>query len=400
MAVRWHAAGEGVTLRAVRARSRIPAIVDVATVRGFAQLAVDATLGVARIVEGVHASVLRSTGLPLAGARGRTQGLTGFVYRGVRGTTRVVGTGVAAALKALERKIAVRDADGESEPSPAWRAALNGVLGDHLAASDNPLALPMTLRRSARVANESSDRVLLLVHGLCMTDGHWRTVRDGRVVDHGADTAAELGHVPIHVRYNTGLAIAANGRALSARLDALCAEWPVPLRRIDVLAHSMGGLVLRSACAHAEQTGARWRSVLRHVVFLGTPHGGAPLERIGHAVDRLLAATPWSAPFAAIGGVRSAGILDLRHGLAHHPLPEGVLCHAVAGTLASRSDSPGARLVGDGLVPTASALGRSRVATRALAFARESRLVVHGTGHFDLLASERVGARIRAWLAV
>ena len=370
---------------------------DVATLTGIAQLAVDATVGVARVVEGVHASVLRSTGLPLADEHGRTRGLTGLVYRSVRGTARAVGGGLAAALRAIERSGAGRDAADGPERYTAWRAALNGVLGDHLAASGNPLALPMTLRRCA--SGESGERVLLLVHGLCMSDGDWRTARDGDVVDHGADTASRLGHVPIHVRYNTGLAIAANGRALSERLEALCRESSVPIRRIDVIAHSMGGLVVRSACAQAEQAGARWRKQLRHVVFLGTPHDGAPLERIGHAVDRLLAATPWTSPFARIGRVRSAGILDLRHGLSDVPLPEGVQCHAVAGTLASRSDGLGARLVGDGLVPLASALGRSRDATRTLAFRRGSRFVAHGTGHFDLLASERVGARIRAWLA-
>ena len=54
--------------------------------------------------------------------------------------------------------------------------------------------------------------------------------------------------------------------------------------------------------------------MLREIVFLGTPHHGAPLERAGHGVDVLLDATPFSRPFAQIGKLRSAGILDLRHG--------------------------------------------------------------------------------------
>lgn len=374
----------------------------VSTLRGIAQLATDATVGVARVVEGVHASVLRSTGLPLANAGGPTRGVTGFVYGAVRGTARAVGSGVGAALGAIERAISVDD--DESTRDVAWRAALNGVLGDHLAATGNPLALAMTLRHAGRPWSPArliapGPRVLLSIHGLCMSEIHWRTERDGRVVDHRADVAAALGHVPIDARYNTGLAIAANGRELSRQLDDLCRDWPVPIERIDVIAHSMGGLVLRHACIHADATDAPWRAKLRNVVFLGTPHFGSPLERAGHGVDRLLAATPWSAPFAGLGKARSAGIVNLRHGLRDVALPIGVACHAVAATLASRSDSRVRRYVGDGLVPLESALGRHRDPARSLAFPRASQHIAHGTGHIELLASERVGARIRAWLA-
>lgn len=379
-----------------------PRTMRISTLRGIAQLATEATLGVARVVEGVHAGVLRTTGLPLAGEGGPTRGVTGFVYGAVRGTARAVGSGVGAALGAVERAVGVDDGD-ESPRDVAWRAALNGVLGDHLAATGNPLALAMTLRHAgspwspARLVAPGPS-ALVSIHGLCMSDVHWRTERDGQVVDHSRDAVNALGHVPIDVRYNTGLAIATNGRELSRRLDELCRDWPVSLQRIDVVAHSMGGLVLRHACIHAEATGAPWRARLRHVVFLGTPHFGSPLERAGHGVDRLLAATPWSAPFASLGRARSAGIVDLRHGLRDVPLPAGVSCHAVAATLASRGDSALRRYVGDGLVPLESALGRHREPARSLAFPRRSQLIAHGTGHIELLSSARIGARIRAWL--
>ena len=58
----------------------------------------------------------------------------------------------------------------------------------------------------------------------------------------------------------------------------------------------------------------RWPARLDDLVFLGTPHHGAPLERAGNWVDLLLGATPYAAPFARLGKLRSAGITDLRHG--------------------------------------------------------------------------------------
>ncbi|MFO1212234.1 MAG: hypothetical protein U1E74_06715 [Paenacidovorax caeni] len=48
------------------------------------RLATQATAGVARIVEGVHQSVLGTMGLPGAAEAGRTRGLTGMVYHQYR----------------------------------------------------------------------------------------------------------------------------------------------------------------------------------------------------------------------------------------------------------------------------------------------------------------------------
>ena len=76
----------------------------------------------------------------------------------------------------------------------------------------------------------------------------------------------------------------------------------------------MGGLVSRSACNVAEQTNMAWRSKLKNIVFLGTPHHGAPLERVGNWIDTTLGSNRVTKPFAAIGQIRSSGITDLRYG--------------------------------------------------------------------------------------
>ena len=123
--------------------------------RGVAQLATQATKGVATIAEGVHQSVWGTMGI--SGAKTaktkapQTGGLTGLIYKSVRGITGLVGKGLDASLAKLEPLFKLADAAApESYERAAVVAALNGVLGDTLAATQNPLATPMTLRSQGR----------------------------------------------------------------------------------------------------------------------------------------------------------------------------------------------------------------------------------------------------------
>jgi len=303
-------------------------------------------------------------------------------------------------------------------------AVLNGVLGDHLAASGNPLAIPMALRHDgqtltlrsealAQALPQARPRVLLLLHGLCMHPLQWR--RNGH--DYGAALAAEAGFTLLHLHYNSGRHISTNGLELADRLQALQQAWPVPLEEIVVLAHSMGGLLARSACRQAQVRGDSWLPLLTRMFFLGTPHHGAPLERGGHWIDTLLGASPYTAAFSRLGKLRSAGITDLRHGslldedwtgsdrFAHGhdtrtpvPLPAGVACYAMAGALRRGNGALDNTLLGDGLVPVDSALGRHKQAARTLAFDAGRQWVGQGLGHLDLLGHADVLAQLRAWL--
>ena len=102
--------------------------------RGAAKLATEATTGLTDLVEAMHARIASVPGLP-GPADGRTRGITGLVYKTVRGVTRAVGGSVDTLLAVLAP--APRAAARPSEaalPSPereAVLAALNGVLGDH-----------------------------------------------------------------------------------------------------------------------------------------------------------------------------------------------------------------------------------------------------------------------------
>ncbi len=378
-----------------------------ADLRGALRLATDATAGLAGLVEAVHERIARLPGARPPVQAGRTSGITGLVYRTVRGVTRLAGGSVDALLGLLGPAL------GNSQDGPerqAVVAALNGVLGDYLATTGNPLASPMTLR----VAGPATGRVLVLVHGLCMNDLQW--LRAGH--DHGVALHRDLGYTPVYLRYNTGQHISVNGRALASQLQDLLSAWPVPVQRLVLLGHSMGGLVARSAVHQAAAVGLPWPRQLTDMVFLGSPHHGAPLERAGNWVDIVLGATPYAAPFARLGKVRSAGITDLRHGNLldedwlgrdrfarsadrRKPvaLPPGVRCFTAAATVSDGHAPARDRLLGDGLVPLDSALGRHAQAARALAFASSRQRVFPGVNHLGLLDDTDVYRQLRRWLA-
>ncbi|PJI99332.1 PGAP1-like protein [Acidovorax sp. 69] len=393
--------------------------------RGVARLATQATTGISRVAEGVHQSVLGTLGLPGGAQPGRARGLTGLVYQSIRGVTQLVDAGLQAGLARLEPFFASTTPRGEVHwEREAVVAALNGVMGDRLQRDGNPLCtqmglyqhgLPLDLRALA-ASGAATGKLLVLVHGLCMNDLQW--LRHDH--DHGAHLAQALGYTPVYLRYNTGQHTSTNGAELSALLEALVASWPVPVTDLSIVAHSMGGLVARSACHHAAQAPAGasgWLPRLHHLVFLGTPHHGAPLERAGHWVDVLLGSTPYSRPFARLAQLRSAGITDLRYGHVLDadwfgrdrfrkspdqrtpvPLPAGVACHAVAATLAARRSPVGERLVGDGLVPLHSALGIHDDGERTLGFAKAQQAVFYRLGHLDLLADVGVARQLQDWM--
>jgi len=428
----------------------------IATLRGVGRMAVDATTGLTDLVQALHTRIARgpvSIGGPLVA--GAVNGITNLVYDGVRGVTRAVGGGIDVALAQLGPLLArLSDDKGQGAAQPvrsreALLAALNGVLGDYLEQTGNPLAIRMSLRRAgvplllAREAlqaaiGEPRSALLVLAHGLCMNDLQWErgapadTAVDraaSRPHDHGAALARDLGMTAVYLHYNSGLHVSLNGRAFADQLEALVAAWPVPPRRLVILGHSMGGLVARSAHHYGTAAGHAWPLRLRSMVFLGTPHHGAPMERGGHWIDVLLQSASYTEPFARVGRVRSAGITDLRHGsaldedwhgrdrFAHGhdtrrplPLPEKVACYAIAAsTRPPKADAPAVQPVtaldlrastpaGDGLVPVASALGLHEDPRFALAFAPLRRAIAWDCGHMDLLSSPAVYAQLRAWL--
>ncbi len=385
--------------------------------RAASRLVIDATKRVTGVVEGMHRTIASGPAVLGSPLEGPARVLTGLVYGSIRGVTGVVGAGIDAVLAQVSPLL------GESVPGPeraAVIAVLNGVIGDYLAETGNPLATEMRLRHDGHPLEldksalraafpEASRKLLVLVHGSAMNDLQWS--RAGK--NHGTALARDLGYTPVYLLYNSGLHISTNGAAFAEMLEELARGWPSALEEIVLLGHSMGGLVARSACHAGEAAKHAWRNELTKLVCLGTPHHGAPLERGGNWIDVLLGVSRYSAPLASLGKLRSSGVTDLRHGSVldedwaerdrfapasppkRLPLPRGVQCYALAATT---TPNPGKSLRSDGLVPVDSALGKSKNKELSLDFPKDHQWIGYGMGHLDLLDRAEVYDALLAFL--
>lgn len=388
--------------------------------RGAGNLAVDAVSGITDIAESLHQTISGFSGVLGSSSRERTRGITGMVYRNIHTVTDLVGDGIDVLLGRLSQLI------GEKKSSPGREAivsALNGVLGDHLVARGNPLAIPMQFRKGGNPWKEqeildairkSNGKLVIMVHGSCMNDLQWK--RKGH--DHGRSLSKDLGLLPVYLHYNTGLHISENGKKFSDLLETIVEKSPQPID-LFILAHSMGGLVSRSACHYGKISGKNWLNHLRKIVFLGTPHHGAPLEKGGNWIDILLGISPYSAPFSRLGRIRSSGVTDMRYGYIMDEdwkgrrrfgcsrdqrmpvsLPESAACYAIAATIGKKSGLIDDDLIGDGLVTVKSALGRHHQPALNLSFPETSRRVFRKMNHWDLLNHPEVYKTIKTWLEI
>jgi hypothetical protein len=344
------------------------------------------------------------------------------VYAGVRGASTLAGR---AADQALGRRDAGDGRPLSSNPRGALAlAVLNGLYGDALEREGSALQEPMAVRVRGRAVElepaavaaafpAATARIVVFVHGLMETEHAWRL---GGGKPYGARLARDLGATPVDVRYNTGRHISHNGRSLADLLEALVAAWPVPVRELALVGHSMGGLVARSAGCQAVERDQAWVAHVRHVVSLGTPHMGAPLAQGVHYAAHALHAVPETRPLGRFLRRRSAGIRDLRQGslvdrdwegcdpdalraaaCEEVPLLEGATHCFVAATLTRDERHPLGRLIGDWLVLSPSASGRSR--TRRIAFRDEHGMHLGGAHHLALLNHPDVYAQLREWLS-
>lgn len=399
-----------------------PTHIHPSDLHGALRLAADATGAVTDIVEAMHEAIAWPPLLSRRSPTGRAGGIPGLAYSGVRTAARWVGSGIDLALSPLVPLL------GEKASTPqrdALLSVVSGVIGDHLDATGNPLAVRMELRRRGRALElrrgalardlpRTSSRIVVFVHGLCGTDAQWKRA----AFDYGLAVERDRGFTPLYLRYNSGLHVSTNGLLLARLLEKLVHEWPVDADELAIVGHSMGGLVARSAVRQAEAACHRWPSRLRRIAFLGTPHHGAPLERGGHWFEEVLGTVRYAAPLSRLGRLRSAGITDLRHGsiveedwngadrFAHahdtrvpSPLPDGVDCLAIAATAGANLGDARDRLVGDGLVPVASALGLHDDPAKDLAFEDSRRHVVYRMHHLELLGDPEVYAHLSHWLA-
>ena len=258
--------------------------------------------------------------------------------------------------------------------------------------------------------------VAVLLHGLLIDESNWNYGRDPT----SQRMERMFGWTPLCVRYNTGRHISENGEQMARLLHQLYESWGPRLGRVQVMGHSMGGLVARSTLAALERMDSPVLNHIERLFLFATPNNGAEIEVFGHVleyglglireiprpyvqsalrgvfgaetlkeklgidpVERLIAALgylPGRALKAAESFVaaRSDGIRDVRYGymlreewiaaeqdgyalLANHrrPVrpPEGIDVFAVAGSLWPDVGAQPSRIRNDGVVTVASAAG-------------------------------------------
>jgi len=375
---------------------------------------------------GVSARVFGVLGAPAVPVRVLHDAIAAVAY----GSTCLGVRALPAMIGAASADLATSSADSVHSSPRVHLAlnALNGFWGDRLADRQPSLACAMTLRTHggelravpANVAfdagADASGRLAVFVHGLCESDRAWWLAAARRYGDpdvtYGSRLRAEHGWTPLYLSYNTGLHVSDNGEQLAALLDELVAAWPVQVTEIALIGHSMGGLVARSAAQQAHEQDRTWVRSLRHVVGLGSPNTGAPLERLVNAGTHALARLPETRPFATWLNRRSVGIKDMRYGAvvrtdwfdcdpderlvdrcAPATMLDGVTYSAASATLSRRPDG---RFAHDLLVQHASAHGVHP--TRRIAFEPEHLLHIGGKHHFDLLNDPQVYVHLSRWL--
>ena len=339
-----------------------------------------------------------------AGGGAMHRGIASAVYGGL-------GAGLRATSRGLD-KLAATGTGPRLEDRPQGRfvnAAVNGLIGDRLVRERPQLAISMAVRHAGRdvvpdaagladAFPEPTGRLVVFMHGLCENESYWNRHRDRTGTTYG-ETLTERGWTPVFLRGNTGLGLRENGVALASLMQRVVDAWPVPVTRIALVGHSLGGLVMRAAGAvAAEPVDRDWNELVTDVITLGTPHLGAPIAwGIGHG-SRGLGMLPETAAFGRILDWRSVGVHDLVAGLAEDvpPLPHARY-RLVAATLTASRRHPVGHVVGDLLVRPRSAYGRDRRGREL--FPGAEVLHVGNTDHFGLLNHPDVLRAMERWLA-
>ncbi|MGM0563141.1 MAG: esterase/lipase family protein [Pseudomonadota bacterium] len=364
---------------------------------GYAALARDGAVGLVDKIESMHLAIAEQ---PLRALRSNpvTAVHAGLVNVAHRGVARAVYAGVRQGLNlaltladAWETGARAQRGPGET-PSQWWHSALSGVLGDYLHDSHSRFASSM----DCLIEGERSGRHLVVfVHGLCCDERAWRLGAErhwGNADMHYGRQLEERGYRALYVRYNSGLSLADNGQQLHQLLDRLVADWPEPVESLQLVGHSMGGLLSRSAvhAAVSDADGGHWVQTLHQVACLGSPHSGSYVERGADMLSGLMAFHPVTRPVAEVVALRSSGIRDL--GESHigegADWPEHTALHYVYTSLASCEHHPVSRRFGDTLVDVDSGAGRS--CQRYAEHEQARRHFLPGLHHMHLLNHPRV----------
>lgn len=287
-------------------------------------------------------------------------------------------------------------------------AFLNGLFGDWLEARSNPLSIPMqflhegvALDLSAPAVARPEGTLVVLIHGLTELETIFHYPEQPGV-HYGTELAQAMPCTPLCLRFNSGRAIYRNGEELADKLEELVANWPVAVDNLILIGHSMGGLMIRSACHYGRHYRLGWTRRVSSCVYIGSPHDGSWFAKGARATAGAMKQMPRDY-LRVVGDVidlRSEGIRNLSRGNTtsnrepEAPLLPGARHYAVYGRLARREDHPINALFGDALVHESSARGDERdgwVLTGQASYP--------GIDHFSLAHHAPTLEQLREWFA-
>ncbi|MBL7684702.1 MAG: hypothetical protein JNK65_01540 [Deltaproteobacteria bacterium] len=293
-----------------------------------------------------------------------------------------------------------------------YQSLLNGIIGDTLSKHKSALSISMKL-----LGVSKGSKLCILVHGLCDSEEAWWF--SGRPdQSYGEFLKRDCGYSPLYLRYNSGLHISTNGRSFNRLLSQLIQKNP-QITEIVLMGHSMGGLVIRSACYYGQKKKAAWTALVKKIFLLGVPHLGSDWEKLGHLTSQILGIIPnpitWG--LAALGNMRSAGIKDLRFGYLldedwkkadpnrtwknhRHPvaLMSSVQYYSIIASVSKVADNFWTQSWGDGLVAIRSATGKSYFKSHTLEFNADHFMMLRGVSHPRLACHAQVYDKILEWM--
>jgi pimeloyl-ACP methyl ester carboxylesterase len=389
--------------------------------QGITNLIVDVTIGVTNLVEAMHKQVVHPSFLPSTTIQKLITSIASITYKNIKWSALFIGSSISKMLKKLTPAIGkIKDSDKKE----IILSVLNGVIGDYLEEKENPLKIKMQfIYQSKTLAIDPKSikaaypkvngKILLMIHGSCMNDLQW-TRKDH---NHGKIIATELNKTPIYLKYNSGLHISSNGKNLNNLLEELVKNWPEPIEELVIIAHSMGGLVSRSALYYGEKNQKKWTKHVKKIVFLGTPHHGSYVERTGNYLDLILESIHYAKPFARLGKIRSAGVTDLRYGnlidedwkddnrfeikndkRRNIQLSKQIEFYTIAAVIGNETTSLSTQILGDTLVDVKSALGQHKNPDKNLNFKKENIWISYDSNHLDLLNNPKILHKLKVWL--
>lgn len=246
---------------------------------------------------------------------------------------------------------------------PVPRGRLHPDPGLYLVASD--VGVPLCVRIDAPVEKAAAlaESAVVLVHGLDDSGDQWREL---------APALHRAGRTVLFFEYANDQGIALSADELGRALRVLRARGII---RVDLVCHSMGGLVARDVLTRPEHYAGvgdprDGLPDVDRVILVATPNQGAPLAYIrapNDLIERTIAWRHADAPLSEIFALGSDGDgqagLDLRPGSAYltelnaRPAPTGVHTTVIVAQAlgdAPEASEPDAKADGSGSGPSSS----------------------------------------------